>query len=352
MTFTRSLAGWFGFAIVAAVFAAACWGDDGDGEPTPTPGQTTTATATATPTGSPSPPGTPATSSPTAEPTATETPQPGTFSYTVVRGDTLFSIARRFGTTVAILAELNGLADPSQIEAGDVLLIPAAGSVTPAPSATTAPGGVSRRIENGPRGTNKVALTFDMGGRVEPAFDIMNFLVANEVRATIFMTGSMAENPNTDAGRQVLGIIDDNRGLFELGNHSYGHPDFRDLTDAQIADELARTESAVAKYTSATMPPLFRPPYGGVDGDVLEAVGAVGYAYTIMWDVDTIDWRPPEEGGPSADAIAAKVLNNAQGGSIVIMHLGGYNTFEALPAIINGLRDRGFELVRVSELLD
>src|SRR5690606_7344180 len=134
--------------------------------------------------------------------------------------------------------------------AGDVLLIPAAGSVTPAPSATTAPGGVSRRIENGPRGTNKVALTFDMGGRVEPAIDIMNFLVANEVRATIFMTGSMAENPNTDAGRQVLRIIDDNRGLFELGNHSYGHPDFRDLTDAQIADELARTESAVAKYTS------------------------------------------------------------------------------------------------------
>lgn len=334
--------------IVTGALAAACWGDD-DVEPTPT----STATASATAPASPSPSVTPSsTTSVTPETTATPTVPAGTFAYTVVRGDTLFSIARRFGTTVAVLAELNNIADTSQIETGDVLLIPVSGSVTPSPTATKTPGGVSLEIEHGPRGTNKVALTFDMGGRVEPALDIMNFLVANNVRATIFMTGAMAENPNTDAGRLVLGIIDDHRELFELGNHSYSHPDFRDLTDAQIADELARTEAAVAKYTSVTMPPLFRPPYGGRDADVLEAVGAVGYAYTIMWDVDTIDWRPPEEGGPSAADISAKVLDNAQGGSIVIMHLGGYNTFEALPAIVQGLRDRGFELVRVSELLE
>ena len=342
--------GWLLILVGAAVFgaAAACWGGDGD-EATPTP-----ATATASVPASPSRGGTATvtpTSPATAQPTSTATVPAGTFAYTVVRGDTLFSIARRFGTTVEVVSELNGITDPSQIEAGDVLLIPISGSVTPGPTATTAPGGVSQRIDNGPRGTNKVALTFDMGGRVDPALDIMNYLVANDVRATIFMTGAMAENPNTDAGRDVLGIIDDNRDLFELGNHSYSHPDFRDLTDAEIADQLARTEDAVANYTSATMPPLFRPPYGGVDTDVLEAVGSVGYAYTIMWDVDTVDWRPPEEGGPTAEAIVSKVLNNAEGGSIVIMHLGGYNTFEALPAIVDGLRDRGFELVRVSELL-
>src|SRR5690606_2098188 len=121
------------------------------------------------------------------------------------------------------------------------------------PTSTTAPGGTSVQYQNGPRGTNKVALTFDMGGRVDPALDIMNYLVANDVEATIFMTGSMAENPNTDYGRRVLGIIDANRDLFEVGNHSYSHPDFRDLTDAEIADELARTEAAVAKYTSLGM---------------------------------------------------------------------------------------------------
>ena len=339
---------WLVVPLVAGVFAAACWGND-DADPTPTPGATASPTAAV----SPSPAGTATPTSPvTPETTATPTVPPGTFAYTVVRGDTLFSIARRFGTTVELLSELNGITDPSQIDAGDVLLIPISGSVTPSPTATTTPGGVSLEIEHGPRGTNRIALTFDMGGRVEPALDIMDFLVANDVHATIFMTGAMAENPNTDAGRQVLGIIDDHRDQFALGNHSYSHPDFRDLTDAEIADELARTELAVAKYTSETMPPLFRPPYGGLDADVLEAVGAAGYAYTIMWDVDTVDWRPPEEGGPSAEDISTKVLNNAQGGSIVIMHLGGYNTFEALPAIVEGLRGRGFELVTVSELLD
>ncbi|HMO53245.1 MAG TPA: polysaccharide deacetylase family protein, partial [Tepidiformaceae bacterium] len=313
--------------------------------PTPTahlPGSPTTG-ATATPT-APAP-------TPTGETPATLTPTPpsGTFSYTIVRGDTLFSLARRFGTTVEAISALNGITDPNAIEVGDVIRIPTAG--TPVPTSTAVPGGASIRFEHGPRGTNKVALTFDMGGRVDPAIDIMNYLVANNVRSTIFMTGAMAENPNTDAGRRVLAIIQANPGLFELGNHSYSHPDFRDLTDSQILDELRRTETAVAKHTTATMPPLFRPPYGGLDADVLRAVGAAGYSRPVMWDVDTADWRHPDDGGPSAQAMVTKVLNNAQGGSIVIMHLGGYNTFEALPGIVEGLRSAGFELVRVGELL-
>jgi peptidoglycan/xylan/chitin deacetylase (PgdA/CDA1 family) len=338
-----------------AVAGSACFGGGG-GSATPTPARTPTATGepTSPPTTGPGTPTSPASPSatPTGEtpPTATPTPVSGTISYTIVRGDTLFSLARRFGTTVEAITSLNGIADPNTIEVGDTILIPTSG--TPIPTATSSPGSASTRIDHGPRGTNRVALTFDMGGRVEPALDIMNYLVANNVRATIFMTGAMAENRNTDAGRQVLGIIQANQQLFELGNHSYSHPDFRDLTDAAIADELRRTETAVAKYTTVTMPPLFRPPYGGVDADVLRAVGALGYSRTIMWDVDTIDWRPPEDGGPSASAMVTKVLNNSQGGSIVIMHLGGYNTFEALPGIVDGLRNAGFELVTVSELLE
>lgn len=190
-----------------------------------------------------------------------------------------------------------------------------------------------------------------MGGRVDPALDIMKWLVENQVKATIFMTGAMAENPNTEAGRQVLAIVDANRGLFEIGNHSYSHPDFRTLTAAEMRDELARTEAAVATYTGASMRPLFRPPFGGVDADVLAAVGPAGYPYAIMWDVDTIDWRPEADGGPTAAEMVAKVVANAQGGSIVLMHLGGYNTFEALPAIAAGLRDRGFAFAKVSEVL-
>lgn len=56
--------------------------------------------------------------------------------------------------------------------------------------------------------------------------------------------------------------------------------------------------------------------------------------------------------GPTADQIVAKVFANAQGGSIVLMHLGGYETLKALPRIVDGLRADGYVLVSLDELVD
>lgn len=198
-----------------------------------------------------------------------------------------------------------------------------------------------------------MALTFDMGGRVGDARAIMAWLIAHEVHATMFMTGAMADNVNTDAGRDVLALIDAHPGLFALGNHSYTHPDFRTLTAARMTSELRRTELAIAPWCAQDPRPLFRPPYGGYDAGVLAAVGAAGYGRTVLWDIDTIDWRPIDNDppGPTADAIVAKVLANAQGGSIVLMHLGGYETYAALPGIVDGLGAAGFDLVNLDELL-
>lgn len=65
-----------------------------------------------------------------------------TTTYVVQRGDNLFAIARRFGTTVAVLVELNGLADPGYLYVGQRLLIPAAGGTIPTtPAATPTEGG-------------------------------------------------------------------------------------------------------------------------------------------------------------------------------------------------------------------
>ncbi|MDZ7727910.1 MAG: LysM peptidoglycan-binding domain-containing protein [Dehalococcoidia bacterium] len=222
----------------------------------------------------------------------------GTFAYTVVADDTLFSIASRFGTTVAELQRLNDVPDPEELEVGAVLFIPEATptpspTATPQPTATPAPSGPSQRIDHGPRNSGKVALTFDMGGRVEPALDIMNWLITNDVRATIFITGAIVENADHDDGRQVLALIEAHPELFELRRTAaIRTPRFTELTAAQIADQLRRTEQAVASHSSLNMRPLFRPPEGAVDASVLDAVGAAGYAYTIMWDVDTIDWSP------------------------------------------------------------
>jgi peptidoglycan/xylan/chitin deacetylase (PgdA/CDA1 family) len=69
-----------------------------------------------------------------------------------------------------------------------------------------------------------------------------------------------------------------------------------------------------------------------------------------MWDVDTIDWKPIDDGGPTAQQIVDKVVGRAQGGSIVLMHLGGYETLQALPGIVAGLQSRGFTLVTLGTM--
>ena len=71
-----------------------------------------------------------------------------------------------------------------------------------------------------------------------------------------------------------------------------------------------------------------------------------------MWDIDTVDWKPIADGGPTAEQIASKVVGNAVNGSNVLFHLGGYETLDALRLIVPGLRDRGFTLTSLSDLLN
>ena len=89
-----------------------------------------------------------------------------------------------------------------------------------------------------------------------------------------------------------------------------------------------------------------RPPYGATNGVVAAAAGEKGFLYVVLWDVDTNDWR-----GLSASTIRDHVLSHAHNGAIVLMHLSAPNTAAALPGIITGLRNRGYELVTVSALL-
>lgn len=226
-------------------------------------------------------------------------------------------------------------------------------TATPKPAASPTPSPASRLTRHGSRDVPRIALTFDMGGRVGDALKIMDWLVDHDTHATIFVTGAMADNKNTDAGRNVLASIDANPALFTLGNHSYTHTDFRTLSGSQILSEIRRTEAAIAPYCSQDLRPYFRPPNGGYDSEVLAAVGAAGYSRTVTWDIDTIDWRPVanDPPGPTADQIVAKVLGNAQNGSIVLMHLGGYHTYEALPRIVDGLLAAGYDLVTLDEML-
>jgi peptidoglycan/xylan/chitin deacetylase (PgdA/CDA1 family)/LysM repeat protein len=370
-----------------AFLLAAC------GSPTPSsvqPSQVATASppssASADPSVAPSP--TPPTSS---EPSAS---QPGA-TYTVRGGDTLSSIARAWGTTVAQLQAWNSerypslATDPNELQAGWVLIVGGDPNATPLPTpvatprpSAPAPTAPPPPVGSGCRAGNRVAagnaqtfytipgagqgvaLTFDMGGRLDPGVEILNLLIARRVCATLFPTGAMAQ---TAEGQQIMAIVRAHPELFEIGNHTMHHCDLvrgggGSPTTAPCAGGVPSADfirrqltdaAAILKQQTGQDPrPYWRPPYGSINSGVLQAAAAAGYTKTFMWDIDTIDWKPITQGGPTAQQIATKVITQAEGGSNVLMHLGGYETLEALKIMIPGLRDRGFLLTSLSDLLN
>ncbi|HEX2767560.1 MAG TPA: polysaccharide deacetylase family protein [Candidatus Limnocylindria bacterium] len=208
----------------------------------------------------------------------------------------------------------------------------------------------------------EISLTFDLGGRTDPALAIVKRLFVHGVCTTIFATGDAAA---TSAGNAVLEFVDNYPALFEIGNHTKDHCDLvrgggaSDCPASRpsasfIASQLTSTETTVKAITGMSTKPYWRPPFGAHDAGVRAAAAAAGWTKTVMWDIDTIDWRPPppSDTGPSAVQIIDKVLGRATNGSIVLMHLGGYNTYPALPSLISGLRGRGLVPTSLSDLAD
>jgi peptidoglycan/xylan/chitin deacetylase (PgdA/CDA1 family) len=305
-------------------------------------------------------------------------PSPSFFVYTVVRGDSLLGIARRYSTTGRSIAYWNRdtypsldpdskTYSPNKIEIGWKLrLIPGVTlddqgalpsrrpSAVPIPSGSRPPppslpaDGSALLLSNGRRDSSLVALTFDLGGELEPTADIINWLIENDVPATMFAEGQTIST--TDPGRKALALVAAHPDLFTVGNYSWDGTVFTDLGDEQILDQLNLAENAIFTATGKSSKPFFRPPLGAQDGHVRAAAGSAGWQYMVMWDVDTLDAKSPTEGGPTAADIVAKVLSRAQGGSIVQLHVGGYNTLEALPGIIDGLRARGLQPVSLAAM--
>ncbi len=186
-----------------------------------------------------------------------------------------------------------------------------------------------------------IALTFDDGSDGNNIPEILRILSENNVKGTFFITGTAAES-HPELIKNILAQGN------QIGNHSYSHPYFTQLSSVQIKDELDKADAVVKNITGQSTKPFFRPPFGDYNSSVLQAVGDAGYTRTIKWTIDTLDWQ-----GISASEITQKVLNNASPGSIVLMHAGAgaTNTPGALPGIISNLKAMGYKIVTIPELL-
>jgi peptidoglycan/xylan/chitin deacetylase (PgdA/CDA1 family) len=134
---------------------------------------------------------------------------------------------------------------------------------------------------------------------------------------------------------------------FELGNHSWSHPDMPELDETHISREIVMTQNILYRLTGQQAR-LFRLP-SGLSNDLVLSVIAWNGLYTIQWDADTAD--PVFDN--DAENINRLVRERVQNGSIVLMHANGrgWHTAEALPEMIRYLRSSGYTLVTVSQII-
>ena len=197
---------------------------------------------------------------------------------------------------------------------------------------------------HGSRHNKNIALTFDAcPSSVHGGFEekIIQTLVDSGVPATFFLTGKWILK-HRNALKMLAGVHG-----FELCNHSYSHPHCLTILDDSVRQELLRTEALLKSIVGST-PKLFRPPYGETDQRVDSVAKILGIT-TVMYDLASGD----PDSTISRERLIQYVTSRTRNGSIIVMHVNGrgWHTGEALPAIIQELRARGFIFSKVSELM-
>jgi peptidoglycan-N-acetylglucosamine deacetylase len=192
-----------------------------------------------------------------------------------------------------------------------------------------------------------LSLTFD-DGPSEWTGPILDLLRAHRAKATFFVLG-VSVHGHEDVLRRV---VDEGH---EVANHTQMHLDPARVGDDVLVRELRSAEETIAAVCGVA-PRLVRPPYGGDPKRMARAARTIGAGPVILWSVDPADWRQPD-----ARAIVDHVLRAARRGAIVDLHDGippnssgepsRAATVEAVRALLPVLRERGYRLVTVSELL-
>lgn len=279
---------------VAVLLLAACGGSGQAAEPTIAPAPTDTATAAPTDTPTPA-----ATNTPTSTPAPTDTPT----------------------------------ATPAPTD-----------TPTPTPEPATGRPPASPEIvyvgnPTTPDGDPQVNISFDVQGDPGQLYKILDILDQYGVRTTFFMQGEWVEQ-YPEAAQEIV------RRGHELGNHSWTHFNFSEMTAEEVAKELNDTEALVKEVTGQTTKPYFRPPYGSRSTVSLATAYDLGYT-TIIWTYGADEWRE----GATAQTIYDNVYGNKAPGALYYTHTDRQIIIDALPRVIEAFQADGYKLVTAGEIL-
>ena len=199
-------------------------------------------------------------------------------------------------------------------------------------------------IAHGPRDQKVIALTFDDGYDSPVCSALVDELMATATPATFFPNAVHVEGSPT-LWRHVAALG------FPIGNHSTHHPLMSGLPFDRQLSEIASDRSIADRVIGEPTLSVFRPPYGAWDKSTLAAAGAAGYPIVLNWDVTFADSSRRPDGTPWPTSSYVRAASRGTNGSVVLGHCGSKIDLEALPAVIDGYRSRGFTFVTVPQLL-
>lgn len=183
-----------------------------------------------------------------------------------------------------------------------------------------------------------VALTFDTAfGDADYTGQILAVLKEEGAPATFFVMGLWAQ----EYPEEVDAIV---QGGHEIASHSMSHTKYTELTEAELLTDAADAAELLFDMTGFDSD-IIRLPYGAFDTQTIMTLQAQGYI-PLKWSLDSKDWK-----GYDAGSIADTVLDSVESGDIIMFQNNMAATPEALSAIILGLREQGFTLVTVSDML-
>ncbi len=188
-----------------------------------------------------------------------------------------------------------------------------------------------------------VSVIFNAGAGFTPGTAILDTLAEQRVRTTFFLMGWWAERqPELVARIAAEG--------HEIASHGHEIFDLTRASDADVVADLNRADAIISGITGRTTRPLWSPSAGYRDARVRRLAASIGFR-PIYWTLDSGDWTTDATG----PGVRGRVLGNASNGTIIVMHFDSPRTADTvaaeLPAIIAGLREQGYRLVTVTELV-
>ncbi|HLR41399.1 MAG TPA: polysaccharide deacetylase family sporulation protein PdaB [Virgibacillus sp.] len=195
-------------------------------------------------------------------------------------------------------------------------------------------------LTKGNANETNISLTFNISWGEEKVHSILKQLEQNQVQATFFVSGEWAERHP-----EILEKITE--GKHELGMLGYRYKSYLDQEIEEVRKDLLHAEEIFDKLGYEDVE-LLRTPSGHFNKEIIELAEEMGYK-VIHWNVNPHDWK-----NPGTQTIIDNVMSETANGDVILMHASdsAKQTAESLQKILPGLKNKGFEFVSISELIN